>query len=34
MYNYFLNEKIEKAKEDEIKQREKDKVNKIKRRSN
>ena len=34
MYNYFLNEKIEKEKEDEIKQREKDKVNKIKRRSN
>ena len=34
MYNYFLNEKIEKAKENEIKEKEKEKVNSIKRKSN
>lgn len=34
MYNYFLNEKIEKAKEKKIIQKEKDKKNSIKRKSN
>ena len=34
MFNYFLNEKIEKAKEDEKVQKEKDKLNSIKRKSN
>lgn len=34
MFNYFLNEKIEKAKEDEKVQKEKDKINSIKRKSN
>jgi len=34
MYNYFLNEKIEKAKENEINEKEKEKVNSIKRKSN
>lgn len=34
MFNYFMNEKIEKAKEDEKVQKEKDKLNSIKRKSN
>lgn len=34
MYNYFLNEKIEKAKENQKIQKEKDKINSIKRKSN
>jgi hypothetical protein len=34
MYNYFLNEKIEKQKQDEINQKERDKLVKIKRKSN
>jgi hypothetical protein len=34
MYNYFLNEKIEKQKQKEINQKEKDKLDKIKRKSN
>jgi hypothetical protein len=34
MYNYFLNEKIEKQKQNEINQKEKDKLDKIKRKSN
>ena len=34
MYNYFLNEKIEKAKENEINEKEKEKVNSIKSKSN
>ena len=34
MFNYFLNEKIEKAKEDDKVQKEKDKINSIKRKSN
>ena len=34
MFNYFLNEKIEKAKEDKKVQKEKDKINSIKRKSN
>jgi len=34
MYNYFLNEKIEKQKQNEINQKERDKIDKIKRKSN
>ena len=34
MYNYFLNEKIEKQKQKEINQKEKEKLDKIKRKSN
>ena len=34
MYNYFLNEKIEKQKQKEINQKEKEKIDKIKRKSN
>ncbi len=34
MYNYFLNEKIEKARENEKIQKEKDKKNLIRRKSN
>jgi hypothetical protein len=34
MYNYFLNEKIEKQKQNEINQKERDKLDKIKRKSN
>jgi hypothetical protein len=34
MYNYFLNEKIEKQKQNEINQKERDKLEKIKRKSN
>jgi len=33
MYNYFLNEKIEKQKQNEINQREREKLDKIKRKS-
>lgn len=34
MFNYFLNEKIEKAKENEKIQKEKEKLSSIKRKSN
>jgi hypothetical protein len=34
MYNYFLNEKIEKQKQNEINQKEREKLDKIKRKSN
>ena len=34
MYNYFLNEKIEKAKENEIILKEKEKLTSVKRKSN
>ena len=34
MYNYFLNKKIEKQKQNEINQKERDKIDKIKRKSN
>ena len=34
MYNYFLNEKIEKQKQKEINQKEIEKIDKIKRKSN
>ena len=34
MFNYFLNEKIEKQKQNEINQKERDKLEKIKRKSN
>lgn len=33
MYNYFLNERIEKQKQNEINQREREKLDKIKRKS-